>query len=223
MPMSSKYYITTPIYYVNAVPHVGHAYTTVVADCLARYWRAQGRRVYFLTGTDEHGQKIQKAAEELNLTPLDFTNRISPKFQELWRVMEISNDDFIRTTEPRHVAAVQEVLNILKASDHLYAGEYGGWYCIPCETFWMEGQLQGGKCPDCQRSVEYIKEKNYFFRLSRYQDWLIKHLHDHPDFIFPKTRYNEVLSFLENNKLEDLCISRPRSRLSWGIPFPFDK
>ena len=221
--MASKFYITTPIYYVNAIPHIGHAYTTIVADCLAKYWRSQGHRVYFLTGTDEHGQKIQKAADLLNLAPLEFTNRIAPKFKELWKRLQISNDDFIRTTEQRHIEAVQEVLNILQASNHLYEGEYGGWYCVPCETFWMENQLLDGKCPDCRRSVEFIKEKNYFFKLAQYQDWLIRYLKEHPKFIFPKTRYNEIFSFLENNKLTDLCVSRPKSRFSWGIPLPFDK
>ena len=223
MTTTSKFYVTTPIYYVNAAPHIGHAYTTVVADCLARYWRDRGRRVYFLTGTDEHGQKIKKAAEEKGLAPLEFTNQVVPKFKSLWEKLNVSNDDFIRTTEPRHREAVCKVLNILNESGDLYEGKYGGWYCVPCETFWADDQLMGGKCQDCQRAVEYIEEKNYFFRLSKYQGWLLQYLKEHPEFIFPETRFNEVKSFLENNRLTDLCISRPKSRLSWGIPLPFDQ
>ena len=221
--MKSKFYITTPIYYVNAAPHIGHAYTTVVADCLARYWRQQGKRVYFLTGTDEHGQKIQKAAGELKLSPLEFANRVVPKFKDLWKRLGISNDDFIRTTEERHIEAVEKVFHILNETDNLYEGRYGGWYCVPCETFWSDSQLVEKKCPDCRREVEYIEEKNYFFRLSKYQDWLIDYINDHPLFIFPEWRANEVKSFLTNNRLTDLCVSRPKSRLSWGIPLPFDK
>ena len=147
--MKTKFYITTPIYYVNANPHIGHAYTTIAADCLARYYRGQGRQVHFLTGTDEHGQKIQKAAAELNLSPKEFTDRISQKFRELWQTLNISNDDFIRTTESRHIAAVQKFWEVFKANDEIYEGEYGGLYCVPDETFWMEAQLVDGKCPDC--------------------------------------------------------------------------
>lgn len=220
--MNPKFYITTPIYYVNARPHIGHAYTTIAADCLARYYRSQGREVHFLTGTDEHGQKIQKAAQDLGLSPKEFTDRISPQFKQLWATLNISNNDFIRTTEPRHIAAVQKFWDILKANGEIYEGEYGGWYCVPDETFWMESQLIDGKCPDCRRPVEFIKEKNYFFRLSQYQGWLMQYLKDHPDFVFPQTRYNEVVGFLENNTLTDLCVSRPKSRLNWGIPLPFD-
>ncbi len=219
---AEKFYITTPIYYVNAKPHIGHAYTTIAADCLARYYRSQGREVHFLTGTDEHGQKIQKAAQDLNLSPKKFTDRISPQFKQLWATLNISNNDFIRTTEPRHIAAVQKFWDILKANGEIYEGEYGGWYCVPDETFWMESQLIDGKCPDCRRPVEFIKEKNYFFRLSKYQGWLMQYLKDHPDFVFPQTRYNEVMGFLDNNTLTDLCVSRPKSRLNWGIPLPFD-
>lgn len=221
--MKTKFYITTPIYYVNAKPHIGHAYTTIAADCLARFYRSQNVKVHFLTGTDEHGQKIQKASSELNLTPKEFTDRISPQFQNLWATLNISNDDFIRTTEPRHIAAVQKFWEILKANDEIYAGEYGGWYCVPDETFWMESQIVDGKCPDCGRVVEFIKEKNYFFKLSKHQGWLLQYLKDHPDFVFPQTRYNEVVGFLENNTLTDLCVSRPKSRLNWGIEVPFDR
>lgn len=221
--MKNKFYITTPIYYVNANPHIGHAYTTIAADCLARYYRKQGTDVYFLTGTDEHGQKIEKAAEQLKLSPKEFTDRISPKFRELWQILNVSNDDFIRTTDQRHVDAVQKFWEILKANDEIYEGEYGGWYCVPDEMFWMESQLVDGKCPDCGRGVDFIKEKNYFFRLSKYQDWLLQYLKDNPAFVFPQTRYNEVVGFLENNKLTDLCVSRPKSRLNWGIEVPFDR
>ncbi len=221
--MKNKFYITTPIYYVNANPHIGHAYTTIAADCLARYYRAQGQDVYFLTGTDEHGQKIQKAAEQLKLSPKEFTDRISPKFRELWQTLNVSNDDFIRTTDQRHIAGVQKFWEILKAKDDIYEGEYGGWYCVPDEMFWMESQLVDSKCPDCGRAVDFIKEKNYFFKLSKYQDWLLQYLKENPDFVFPQTRYNEVVGFLENNKLTDLCVSRPKSRLNWGIELPFDR
>ncbi len=225
MPTEStidKFYITTPIYYVNARPHIGHAYTTIVADCLARFWRNRGLRVHFLTGTDEHGQKIQKAAEARGMSPQAFTDEIVPTFRNLWRLLEVSHDDFIRTTEPRHVAAVRKLLAHLEASGDIYKGRYGGMYCVPCETFWTEGQITDGGCPDCGRPVEEIEEQNYFFRLSRYHDWLLDHVKTHPDFIFPAVRRNEVVRFLEENPLTDLCISRPRSRLNWGIPLPFD-
>ncbi|PIW63522.1 MAG: methionine--tRNA ligase [Candidatus Omnitrophica bacterium CG12_big_fil_rev_8_21_14_0_65_50_5] len=241
----NKFYITTPIYYVNAKPHIGHAYSTIVADVLARFWREKGYQVHFLTGTDEHGQKIQKAADEKGISPKEFTDQISPKFRDLWAALNVKNDDFIRTTEPRHMTTVQKVLQTLKDSGHIYEGSYGGWYCVPCETFYTESEVQGDpsltlasapsasarggttpqggrKCPQCRRAVEHIEEKNYFFKLTQYQDWLTKYIHDNPDFIFPETRRNEVLGFLNNNKLQDLCISRPKERLSWGIPLPFD-
>jgi len=221
----TKKYITTPIYYVNGSPHIGHAYTTIVGDCLARYWRSQGKAedVYYLTGTDEHGHKIQKTAEEMNLSPQEVTDQISETFKDLWKQLDIQYDDFIRTTEPRHIKAVEKVLNILKEFGDLYEDTFGGWYCVPCETFWTESQLVDKKCPDCQRDVDYIEEQNWFFRLKKYQNWLLDHLKDNEDFIFPRTRYNEVLSFLEKNELIDLCISRPKDRLTWGIPLPFAK
>ncbi len=218
----NKFYITTPIYYVNAKPHIGHAYSTIVADVLARFWREKGYEVHFLTGTDEHGQKIQKAADEKGISPKQFTDEISPKFRDLWAALNVKNDDFIRTTEPRHMTTVQKVLQTLKDTGHIYEGSYGGWYCVPCETFFTEAELKDKRCPQCQRAVEYIEEKNYFFKLTQYQDWLIKYINDNPGFIFPETRRNEVLGFLNNNKLQDLCISRPKDRLSWGIPLPFD-
>jgi methionyl-tRNA synthetase len=219
--MNKSFYVTTPIYYVNGLPHIGHAYTTIAADCLARHKRQRGFDVYFLTGTDEHGQKILKAAEEKGLTPLAFVDQIIPRFKEAWKKLEISYDDFIRTTEPRHIQAVQYFLQKLLDQGDLYLGQYKGLYCVPCEVFWTEKQAVGGLCPDCHRSVEVIKESNYFFQLSKYQDWLLKYIEEHPDFIAPESRRNEVLSFLKENKLEDLCISRPQARMSWGIPLPF--
>ncbi|MDD5255627.1 MAG: methionine--tRNA ligase [Candidatus Omnitrophica bacterium] len=221
--MASKFYITTPIYYVNAAPHIGHSYTTIAADTLARYHRRLlgEKNVRFLTGTDEHGQKIQRAAEAAGLSPLEFTDTIVPIFRKLWEKLNISYDDFIRTTEERHVRTVQRVLSILKSKGEIYPSQYEGWYCTPCETFWMEKQLEEGHCPDCKRPVEKIRETNYFFKLSAYQDWLIRYIYEHPGFVKPASRYEEVVKFLELNKLNDLCISRPRERLSWGISFPF--
>jgi len=217
----SKFYITTPIYYVNSTPHIGHSYTNIAADALARLHRQSGDDVYFLTGTDEHGQKIAKAASEAGLSEKDFTDKMVAIFLKLWDVLCISYDDFIRTTEERHTSTVKNVLSILYDRKDLYLGKYEGWYCAPCETFWTDGQAQGESCPDCKRPLERIKEDNYFLRLSKYQPWLIDHIKSHPGFIRPLSRYNEVLSFITNNKLNDLCISRPRSRISWGIDIPF--
>lgn len=222
--MKNKYYITTPLYYVNATPHIGHAYTNVVSDCLARYKRLRGFAVFFLTGTDEHGQKVAQAAQSENLQPEDFANQIVPRFINLWKKLNISYNDFIRTTEPRHCRTVGEVLNTLLKKKDLYAGKYAGWYCTPCETFWTDTQIGIGSnlCPDCGRSVERITEENYFFRMSKYQSWLIRYIQTHPGFILPLSRRQEILSFLEN-PLADLCISRPVKRLTWGIPLPFSK
>jgi methionyl-tRNA synthetase len=222
--MANKFYITTPLYYVNAKPHIGHSYTTIVADTLARYMRRVkgNENVWFLTGTDEHGQKIQKAADESGLAPIEFADKVVLIFKDLWKGLNISYDDFIRTTEKRHIDAVCRVLEILYAKQDIYESQYEGWYCTPCESFWTESQVaEGNLCPDCKRPVERIKEKNFFFKLSKYQDWLINHIENNPDFVRPAIRYNEVLSFLRLNKLTDLCISRPRERLSWGIPLPF--
>lgn len=221
--MPDKFYITTPIYYVNASPHIGHSYTTIAADVLSRFKRkALGQeRVYFLTGTDEHGQKIQKAAEAAGLLAQEFVDQTSQKFAQLWESLNVSYDDFIRTTQPRHIKVVQQALEILYQQGDVYEGKYEGLYCTPCETFWLESQVVGGLCPDCQRPVERIVETNYFFKLSNYQDWLLGYLNQHPDFIKPASRYEETLKFLELNKLNDLCISRPKERLSWGIPLPF--
>jgi methionyl-tRNA synthetase len=221
--MSKKFYITTPIYYVNASPHIGHAYTTIAADTLSRNRRkALGEEnVFFLTGTDEHGQKIQRAADELKLSPQEFVDKVVVQFKGLWKKLEISHNDFIRTTEERHIVFVQRALELLNQKGDIYKDNYEGWYCIPCENFWSDSQVVERVCPDCKRPVEKISEENYFFRLSIYQDWLIKHIEVQSNFIRPENRHNEVLSFLRLNKLNDLCISRPRERLSWGIPLPF--
>lgn len=225
----TKFYITTPIYYVNASPHIGHSYTNIAADTLARYKRDKlGQdNVWFLTGTDEHGQKIQKAADDAKLSPKEFVDKVVSTFKELWIKLDISNNDFIRTTQERHIKTVQRVLSILKDKGVIYEGKYEGWYCTPCETFWPKLQVTDNFCPDCKRPLEKISETNYFFKISQYQKWLIDYIKDtdrHPErigFIQPPSRRNEVLGFLENNKLEDLCISRPKERLSWGIPLPF--
>ncbi len=221
--MANKFYITTPIYYVNASPHIGHSYTTIAADVLSRFKRrVLGKEnVRFLTGTDEHGQKIQKAADAAKLSAQDFVDKTSLQFRNLWKSLGVSYDDFIRTTEERHVKVVQKVLEILFKKGDIYEGKYEGLYCTPCETFWLESQAIGGLCPDCKRPVERIVESNYFFKLSKYQDWLLGFLKKHLDFIKPASRYEETLRFLELNKLNDLCISRPKERLNWGIPLPF--
>jgi len=222
--MSNKFYITTPIYYINASAHIGHSYTTIAADTLARFMRLTlGREnVWFLTGTDEHGQKVQRTALEVKLSPGEFADQAAVKFKDLWKDLHISYDDFIRTTEARHIRTVQRVLEILYNKGDIYESQYEGWYCTPCESFWIESQTASGLCPDCQRPVEKISETNYFFKLAKYQDWLIEHIGNNPDFVRPQIRRNEVLSFLEKNKLTDLCISRPKERLNWGIPFSFN-
>jgi len=219
--MKKGKYITTPIYYVNDIPHIGHAYTTIAADVYARYQRMCGHDVFFLTGTDEHGQKVQEAAGRQDRKPQEYVDEMVERFQGLWAVLNISNDDFIRTTEERHIKVVQGALDILYKKGEIYLDSYEGWYCLPDERFWMEKYLKEGKCPDCGRGVEHITESNYFFRMSKYQDWLIEYIKSHPDYIQPVSRKNEVLGFLQN-PLGDLCISRPKSRLSWGIPLPFD-
>ena len=215
------FYITTPIYYVNAPPHSGHAYTTIVADTVARYHRLAGGRVYFLTGTDEHGDKIAQAAARAGETPQAYADRISAAFRETWQRMGLTFDQFIRTTEARHQRVVSAILQRIYDAGDIYFGEYGGHYCVGCERFYTEKEMVDGKCPDHQTPLQYVKEENYFFRMSRYQDWLIRHLQEHPDFIRPERYRNEVLGFLRE-PLEDLCISRPRARLSWGISLPFD-
>jgi len=218
----SKFYITTPIYYVNDIPHIGHAYTTIAADIFARYHRLKGEAVFFLTGTDEHGQKVQKAAFERGLIPKEHADRMMENFRSLWRKLNISNDGFIRTTDPEHKKVVQEILHNLWNKGEIEKRYYSGWYCMPDERFWTEKEIIDGTCPDCGRAVDKIQEENYFFLMSKYQDKLIEYIEKNPDYILPETRRNEVLGFLRTNTLGDLCISRPRSRLSWGISLPFD-
>jgi methionyl-tRNA synthetase len=215
------FYITTPIYYVNAPPHSGHAYTTIVADAVARYHRLAGGRVYFLTGTDEHGDKVAQAAARAGETPPAYTDRISTAFRKTWQRMGLSFDQFIRTTEARHQRVVSAILQRIYDAGDIYFGEYGGYYCVGCERFYTEKEMVQGRCPDHQTPLQYVKEENYFFRMGQYQNWLIRHLQEHPDFIRPERYRNEVLGFLRE-PLEDLCISRPRTRLTWGIPLPFD-
>lgn len=216
------FYVTTPIYYVNDIPHIGHAYTTVAADILARYNRLHGKEVFFLTGTDEHGQKVEKAAKERGMSPKEHAGVMVGNFKTLWKKLNISNDAFIRTTDAEHIRTVQGLMQVLFDKGEIEKRGYSGWYCVPDERFWTEKDLIEGNCPDCGRPVEQIHEENYFFLMSKYHERLIKHIEDNPSYILPDTRRNEVLGFLKNNTLGDLCISRPRHRLSWGIPLPFD-
>lgn len=221
--MGKRFYITTPIYYVNDIPHIGHAYTTIAADILARFNRLQGKEVFFLTGTDEHGQKVEKAATEKKRTPKEHADIMVDNFRDLWKRLNISNDAFIRTTDDAHIKTVQGLLQMLWDRGEIEKREYAGWYCTPDERFWTEKDLVEGNCPDCGRPVDQIHEENYFFLMSKYQERLIKYIEENPSYILPETRKNEVLGFLRNNVLGDLCISRPKSRLSWGIPLPFDE
>jgi methionyl-tRNA synthetase len=223
MSKPGTFYITTPIYYVNDVPHIGHAYTTIAADVLARYWRLRGRDVFFLTGLDEHGQKVQQAAAKAGVDPQVHCDKLAPQFQDLWKRLNISNDAFIRTTDARHKTAVQRYLQELFDKQLIYKADYSGWYCTFDERFWTEKDVADGLCPDCKRPVERLSEHNYFFKMGQYQEQLQRHILDHPDFIRPESRRNEVLGFLHTQKLGDLSISRPKSRLSWGIELPFDK
>ncbi len=216
----SKFYLTTSIYYVNAKPHVGHCYESTVADALARYHRLKGEDVYFLTGTDEHGQKVAKAAAEAGVSTQQFVDSVVQPSIELWKTISISYDDFIRTTQERHIKVVQAVFSKLREKGELFESEYKGWYCSACEAFWPESQLEEGYCPDCKRPVEQITETNWFFRMSKYRDWLVGYIREHKDFIRPESRKNEILSFLEQ-PLQDLCISRPKNRLEWGVEIPF--
>ena len=217
------FYITTPIYYVNDVPHIGHAYTTVAADVLARYWRLRGRDVFFLTGLDEHGQKVQQAAAKAGIDPQTHCDKLAPQFKGLWKRLNISNDAFIRTTDPQHKSVVQQILQELFDKQLIYQDSYSGWYCTFDERFWTEKDVENGLCPDCKRPVEKLSEHNYFFKMGQYQDRLIDYIKSHENFIRPESRRNEVLGFLQTQKLGDLSISRPKSRLSWGIELPFDK
>jgi methionyl-tRNA synthetase len=214
-----SFYLTTPIYYVNSVPHLGTAYTTIATDALARYRRMSGYDVWFLTGLDEHGQKVAQAAEDNGVTPQEWTDRIAPRYLEAWEMLNISNDDFIRTTEPRHERGAAAFLQDLFDKGYVYKGNYEGWYCVPDETYWNEDQLIDGMCPTCGRAVQFLREDNYFFKLSDFQDRLLALYKDRPDFIGPDSRRNEVVSFVEGG-LRDLSISR--TTFTWGIPLPFD-
>lgn len=214
-----SFYITTPIYYPSANAHIGHAYTTVAADAIVRYKRMVGYEARFLTGTDEHGQKIQRAARAEGVQPKEYVDKIVAGFQHLWKTLEVSYDDFIRTTEERHKKVVQDIFVKLYEQGDIYKSEYEGWYCTPCEAFWTERQAEGKLCPDCGRPVELVKEESYFFRMSKYADRLLKHIEDHPEFIQPVSRRNEMVNFIKQG-LEDLCVTR--TTFDWGIPVPFD-
>ena len=214
-------YVTTPIYYVNAMPHLGHAYTTIVTDTYSRFRRLCGDEVRFQTGTDEHGEKIAEAAAKAGETPRQYADRIAQTFRDTWPLLDVGPDYIIRTTDPDHVRTVQEILQLVHDRGDIYFSEYSGLYCKGCERFLTDKELVDGKCPDHLVEPLPISEQNYFFRMSKYQDWLIDHIKAHPDFITPERYRNEVLSFL-SEPLEDLCISRPTSRLTWGIPLPFD-
>jgi len=219
-----RIYLTTPIYYVNAWPHIGHAYTTIVCDVVRRYYDLLGYDTYFLTGTDEHGTKILRAAEEKGESPQSYADRMSQAFRDLWPQLSVQPNDFIRTTEKRHQTVVRRILQDLYDRGDIYFEKYGGLYCVGCERFYTDTELagSGGYCPDHQVKPTWIEEQNYFFRMSNYQKWLIDYIRAKPDFIRPERYRNEVLSFL-NEPLRDLCISRPASRLPWGIPLPFDE
>ncbi|MDD5496456.1 MAG: methionine--tRNA ligase, partial [Candidatus Omnitrophica bacterium] len=221
----SKFYITTPLYYVNSKPHIGHSYTEIACDAVSRFMKSSGRDVFFLTGTDEHGEKIEKATLERGLKPGEeqkFVDEIVPMFKDLWSKLGVNYDFFIRTTDDYHIKTVQAVLEKLRKSDKLYKKEYKGWFCTPCETFWSEAQCPDGICPECKRPAEKLNETNYFLKISEYQTWLIDYIKANPLFIRPDFRRNEVLGFLKEPLL-DLCISRPKNRMSWGIEIPFDK
>ncbi|MDA8235770.1 MAG: methionine--tRNA ligase [Clostridia bacterium] len=215
-----SFYISTPIYYPNASPHIGHTYTTVAADAIARYKRLTGYNVWFLTGTDEHGQKIERTAKAQNQQPIEYVDPIVEGFKRLWKTLEINYDDFIRTTEPRHKEVVQYIFKKIYEKGDIYKSEYQGWYCTPCETFWTERQLVENNCPDCGRPVELVKEESFFFKMSKYAERLLKHIEDNPDFIQPVSRRNEMVSFIKSG-LEDLCVSR--TTFDWGIPVPINE
>ncbi|WP_294159413.1 methionine--tRNA ligase [uncultured Selenomonas sp.] len=220
MREKKPFYITTPIYYPSAKLHIGHAYCTTIADAIARYHRLAGDDVFFLTGSDEHGLKIQQKAEEAGIQPIEYTDKIVASFQALWKRLDISNDDFIRTTQKRHERVVQEIFRRIYAKGDIYKGEYKGLYCTPCESYWTEHQLdENGCCPDCHRPVQEVAEEAYFFKMSKYQDRILKYIEDHPDFIQPASRRNEMINFIKQG-LDDLCISR--TSFNWGIPVPTD-
>ena len=215
----NSFYITTPIYYPSDNLHIGHAYCTTIADTVARYHRAKGEDVFFLTGSDEHGLKIQRKAAEKGVTPIEYVDGIVANFKKLWKMLNISNNDFIRTSEERHHKVVQAVLQKIYEQGDIYKKNYEGLYCVPCESYWLERQLVDGKCPDCGRPVEKMAEESYFFKLSKYQDRILEYIETHPDFIQPVSRRNEMINFIKQG-LEDLCITR--TTFNWGIPVPFD-
>lgn len=218
--MSKTFYVTTPIYYINSDPHIGSAYTTIVADSVARYKRMKGYDTFFLTGTDEHGQHVLRAAQKANRDVNEFANELARRFIKLWKELEISNDAFVRTTDDYHVKAVQDFFQKMYDKGDIYLGKYEGWYCVNCETFWTEKDIGEDKlCPTCHRPLEHVEEKNYFFRLSKYTEPLLKHFKEHPDFVEPAFRRNEMIKILEDG-LEDISVSR--TSFDWGIPIPFD-
>ena len=216
-----KYYITTPIYYPSANFHIGHCYTTIVADAIARYKRSKGYDVYFQTGTDEHGLKIETKAREAGVAPKQYVDEVVENAKDLWKALDISYDYFIRTTDENHVKTVQKIFTKLYEQGDIYKGTYKGLYCVPCESFWTKTQLVDGKCPDCGREVKEVEEEAYFLKLSKYQDRLVKYLDEHPDFIEPESRKNEMINNFIKPGLEDLCVSR--TSFKWGIPVPFDE
>lgn len=220
--MKTPFYVTTPIYYINAEPHLGHTYTTVVADMLVRFHRARGEQGFLVTGTDEHGDKIAEIARAKGEEPRAYADRISPLFQDAWQQCGFQVDRFVRTTEPGHEAIVREFLSRVHANGDIYFSRYGGLYCTGCERFLTEKELVDGNCPDHQRPPTLIEEENYFFRMTRYLEPLRRHIEEHPDFIVPEHFRHEVLSMLDSGAIGDLCISRPKSRLDWGIELPFD-
>ncbi len=220
MSEKPKFYITTPIYYPSDNLHIGHSYCSTAADTVARFKKQTGYDVFFLTGTDEHGQKIERKAQEAGVTPQAYVDNIVAGIKKLWKLMDVEYDDFIRTTDERHVKSVQRIFKKLHEQGDIYKSEYEGWYCTPCESFWTQLQLKDGCCPDCGRPVEKTREESYFFRLSKYQDWLIDYIKTHPDFIQPATRATEMLNNFLIPGLQDLCVSR--TSLKWGIPVDFD-
>ena len=220
MNNDKKFYITTPIYYPSANFHIGHCYTTIVADAIARYKRLTGYDVFYLTGTDEHGEKIQKKANDSGVTPKEYVDKIVANAKDLWKSLDISYDKFIRTTDEEHVKCVQKIFERLYKQGDIYKGEYKGLYCTPCESFWTETQLINGKCPDCGRDVHEVSEEAYFFKLSKYQDRLVKYYEENPDFIEPESRKNEMINNFIKPGLADLCVSR--TSFDWGIPVTFD-
>ncbi len=216
-----KYYITTPIYYPSGNWHIGHCYTTVICDALARFHKMLGEDVFFLTGTDEHGQKIEKEAAKRGVTPLQFIDPLVAQLKDMWKLLDISYDRFIRTTDEDHVQCVQKIYQKLYESGDIYKAEYAGWYCTPCESMWTEAQLKGGKCPDCGREVKLQKEESYFFRLSKYAPKILKLYEENPEFLQPKSRVNEMVNNFLKAGLQDLCVSR--TTVKWGVPLPFDR